>query len=118
MIHLLAKSALLVALLLPAAGAVAAESLEVASTDSRWQPNEAHLTLGEALRIADAAFAKRVPSLVGHLQAAEFYYRCEVKEKCSWSFIYVGKMSLTVIVTVNDRTQQTDIWPPPLSGNK
>ena len=115
MFRLLTRFAELAIPLLLSAGALATESVDAASADPRWQPSGAHLTLGEVLRIADAKFAQTVPTLVGFLKASEVSYRCEDKDVCRWTVAYNSiKSSLNVFVFINDRTRQTDLWPPPL----
>jgi hypothetical protein len=124
MFQLLRRCAAFLSLSLCAASAVGGDIRgELASADRQLRPVGAHLTLGEALRIADVAFFHKNPKLVGGLEASEFLYRCEKESECHWIFEYLGKpwktaegqtamFSMTGEVIVDDRTRQANAWLP------
>jgi ketosteroid isomerase-like protein len=95
------------------ASAVAADEWRaVANTDIQWRPNGAHLTLGDALHIAEAE-AIRNHVRLSDFQAPHFRYHHR-DDGYVWVFIYDGtvpKPGNHFLVAVNDRTQYAKFSP-------
>jgi len=114
MVRLPGRLALVVAFALVSIGAQVGDFQAVASTDKAWQPKGAHLTLGAALRIAEAEALKHHVTLsdfkppwfrydysVYHYDNGDGYY--------VWAFRYDGKVAVpgnNFAVIVNDLTER------------
>jgi hypothetical protein len=83
---------------------------EVSSADPQWRPNGAHLTIGSALHIADAA-AKSNHVRFSEFESPWFWYDCTHGKDCIWVFHYDGKVPAIgndFVVSINDRTRHSD----------
>ena len=90
MLRLPANFLLLVALAPLALRAATGDFRPVASLDAHWRPAGAHLTLGEALHIAQAEATRNHISFSDYL-APVFRYSYEKDQGYIWAFIYDGK---------------------------
>lgn len=110
---------LLLVLALPSSWARADDFQAVASTDKAWRPRAAHLTLGEALQIAEDAAAQRGVSLADFQSPwfrydYDLYYPDMGQGDYAWAFGFEGKVPAPAnhfMVVVNDRTRYAQFIP-------
>jgi hypothetical protein len=116
---ILSLVALILPLALPPAPALADDFKAVAATDQAWRPRAAHLTLGEALQIAEDAAVKRGMSLAD-FQSPWFRYDYDLhypdlgQGDYAWAFGFEGKVPAPAnhfMVIVNDRTRYAQFIP-------
>ncbi len=110
---------LVLALALLCGRAHAGDFQAVASTDKAWRPRAAHLSLGDALQLAEAEAARRGRN-VAEFQSPWFRYDYELYDPDNgvgdyvWAFAYEGTgpaPSSHFMVIINDRTRYARIIP-------
>jgi hypothetical protein len=94
-------------------------------TDLQCRPKGAHLRLGTVLQLTQAELSRH-GILPSDFEASRFSYGCEKDKGCEWTILYRGKasawhgqisqLSMTVFVTINDRTQHADLLPHIVNG--
>jgi hypothetical protein len=113
------KLVLVIALALLSIGARIGDFQAVASTDQAWRPEGAHLTLGAALKIAEAEVLRKHVSL-SSFQPPWFRYDYAVYHPDNgdgyyvWAFTYEGKVPAPgnyFLVIVNDLTEHAEFVP-------
>jgi hypothetical protein len=112
MFRLRAKRLALASCALLALSAVAGDFHAVTSTDKHWRPEGAQLTLGEALRIAEAE-ASTNHVVFSDFLTPSFQYSHDGKDY-TWVFVYDGKVPAIgnhFFVFVNDRTRHAEFTP-------
>jgi hypothetical protein len=90
------------------------------ASDPQLRPQNAELTLAEALRLANSAASQS--TRFKNLEAVAFDYSCNGNNECSWNFVYTGvprlidgrrsQLSITLGVRVNDQTKDTELVVP------
>jgi len=119
MFRSLGKLVLVAVLALLCAGARIGDFQAVASTDQTWRPKGAHLTLGAALKIAEAEAVRKHITLAS-FQPPWFRYDYEVYHYDNgdgyyvWAFVYDGKVTAAdnyFLVIVNDLTERAEFVP-------
>jgi hypothetical protein len=113
------KLVLVIALALLSTGARIGDFQSVASTDQAWHPEGAHLTLGAALKIAEAE-AHRKHVTLSSFQPPWFRYEYAVYHPDSgdgyyvWAFSYEGKVRAPgnyFLIIVDDLTKHAEFVP-------
>jgi hypothetical protein len=113
MSRLIAKVLPLIGVALLVSHAAADEWQRVASTDKNTCPTGAHLTLAQALHLAEVEASKHHIDFSDFLEPS-FEYSHDNNQGYTWAFIYDGKVPAPgnhFMVVVNDRTQHADFVP-------
>ena len=90
-------------------GAIAGNYQEVSSKNTDYRPTGAHMTLGEAVHIAEAQALKKNLRLTEYQRPRFLYYRDN-----HWIILYVGKIETPgnhFYVDIDDRTLRATLMP-------